>query len=256
MTKTISLLVIITISLSSCRSAFEFSSLQPKGGISSKLPSLEPVTYVSTLENAYSKGQSISVGSAYSTGVMGGAITVGSALTTNYADKRVNDALVIFERDVKDNITNYIGDKKGSISFKITNSSYILKSRLGGYMGAWLGTTALMYIPIYPKMESSENIGAVTAAAFAVPLIPALIYPAIFKPKAIQNVEIEVEILNLQGKVVGRYTGLGIGIYKSSMYSFPKDVQRIVNAEAVKSALQEIKAKIDKDNNLLITELK
>ena len=40
------------------------------------------------------------------------------------------------------------------------------------------------------------------------------------------------------------------------MYTFPKDVQRIVNADAVKSALQEIKAKIDKDNNLLITELK
>jgi hypothetical protein len=230
--------------------------LQPRNEITSKLPALEPISYVSTLENAYSKGQSISIGSAYSTGVLGGAITVGSALTTNYADKRVNDALTIFERDVKENISNYIGTKKGSISFKITNSSYSVKSKIGAYFGAWLGTTALMYIPIYPKMTSSDNVGGIVATAFIIPMIPALIYPAIFKPTATQNVEIEVEILNLQGNVIGRYSGIGAGMYKSTMYQFPQDVQRVVNTEALKNALQEVKSKIDKDGIRLLAELK
>lgn len=256
MRNTLTLLIIIIISLTSCRSAFEFSMLQPKNEISVKLPSLEPVTYISTLENAYSKGQSISIGSAYATGTLGGAIAVGSALTTNFADKRVNDALVIFERDVKENISTYVGAKKGSISLKITNSNYVVKSKIGAFFGAWLGTTALLYIPIYPKMTASENVGAITATAFAVPLITGLIYPAIFKPSATENIEIEVEVLNLKGSVIGRYIGLGTGTYKSTMYKFPSDVQRVVNSEALKNALQAIKKKIDNDSSRLNMELK
>lgn len=256
MTKIIYILVVGTIFFSSCRSAFEFASLQPKGGLSSKLPSLEPITFISTLENAYSKGQSYSVGSAYSFGKNRSAVSVGSALTTYFTDKRVNDALVIFERDVKDNITNYIGEKKGSISFKITNSSYVLKHKRFTHILAFGGTAALLGIALEPTMEASDDPGVQMSSAAAITVIPALIYAAIIKPKAIQNIEIEVEILNLQEKVIGRYTGIGVGVYKSNMYTFPKDVNRIVNAEAIKNALQEIKTKIDIDSNKLINELK
>jgi len=241
-------LIIISFTLHSCKTtAFQFSSLQPEGRISKKLPTLEPVTHIASLESAYSKAQ---------TGMGGGGVTsVGIAATGVYADKRVNDALIIFERDVKDNITNYIGDKKGSISFKISNSDYSYKSRLGAFVLSTVAIFSVTYIPVIPKFNDME-MGGILGTALGIPLASVLIPPIFLKPKAIQTLEIEVEILNLYGNVIGRYTGVGMGVYnKGNIYTFPKDVQRVVNAEAVKDALTQVKAKIEQDSERLISEL-
>lgn len=256
MKKSVVIFISLFILFSGCRNAFEFSMLTPKGEISSKLPPLEPVVYLSTLENAYSKGQTYSTGSAVGVNIgFGVTVATGSAISTTYADKRVNDALVIFERDVKENISNYVGDKKGTITMKITNSNYYPKTKVGTFVLAWLGTTALAYLPIYSSMEQSNSVGTNVAISFIVPTVTGLIVPAFIKPEATQDLEVEVEILDLQNNVIGRYTGIGKGYYKNNMYKFPKDIQRVVNVEALTKALQQIKTKIEKDELRLKTLL-
>ena len=141
MNKLIYLLSVTTILFSGCKSAFQFSSLDPQGQVLLRLPALEPIVYVPSLENAYSKGNSYSAGSAVNVGF---GVAIVNAATVNYADKRVNDAITIFERDVKNNISNYVGEKKGKITFKITNSSYSYKSKTGLFFGTWLGSSALI----------------------------------------------------------------------------------------------------------------
>ena len=64
MNKLIYLLSVTTILFSGCKSAFQFSSLDPQGQVLLRLPALEPIVYVPSLENAYSKGNSYSAGSA------------------------------------------------------------------------------------------------------------------------------------------------------------------------------------------------
>lgn len=245
------ILSVILLVVAGCKSSFEFSMLQPVGELNTKLPSLEPVVYISTLENAYSKGTSFSSGGAYSFGALGGVVTTVAASTTNYADKRVNDVIVLFERDIKNNVTSYIGDKKGKVTLKITNSSYVPKPKVGSYFAAWIGAMGLIYIPVYPKMVESENIGSTTALAGVITTVTALIVPFFIKPEATQFVEIEVEVTDLQNNVLGRYSGMGQWHYKSNMYKFPKDIQRIVNIEAFKNAMKQVKTKIDRDNQRL-----
>lgn len=247
MRKTVFPLFVFLLLFTSCGSVFEFSMLQPRGEISNKLPSLEPEVYISTLENAYTKGSSISSGSAYSFGALGGVITTGAASTTNYADKRVNDVIVLFERDMKENVTNYIGEKKGNVTLKITNSSYIPKPKLGSFFGAWLGATALVFAPLYSSMVNSENIGYTVGLSLGIPSVTALVVPAFIKPEAIQSLEIEVEITDNENNVIGRYSGYGQGQIKSTMYKFPRDAQRIVNIEAFKDAMKQVKEKIAED---------
>lgn len=255
MTRIISLLFVLTISFSSCRSAFDFSILQPKGEIHTKLPSLESVVYIETIENAYKKK---SISSERS--LLSNAIKLDSTQTINYSDRRVNDVLVVFDRDVKDNITDNDKKKKGCISLKISNLKYDYRSRFETYLGAEVVTSYLMSLLIYPTIYREmikSHLPVIVFDGFflSIPLTPALIYPLIIKPKAIQTIEIEVEILNLKGNVIGKYNGIGIGSYTSNMYNFPKDVQRIVNIEAFKNAMKEIKSKIDNDSDRIKTEL-
>ena len=109
------------LSITSCAS-FQMNLLNPKQTISPQLPYIEAQFDVTSIESAYTLGSTT-----------GGASTIGAANwnfnknrafglgtsftalnTTSFRDKRVQDAITIFKREVENNICdNAIDNKKG-----------------------------------------------------------------------------------------------------------------------------------------------
>lgn len=127
----IALFVFITIN--SCKTV-QIKDLRPVSRNNKLLPHLEPQIDLYSFQSAYSLGSSKSsgYGSGYATGVNNGIVSIGtySGQTTSKADKRIQDAITLFERDVKDNICNYNTDKKGYIVCKIPVRSYKGKNKI------------------------------------------------------------------------------------------------------------------------------
>jgi hypothetical protein len=230
--------IIIIFGFFSCKT-IQFSDLKPKGAIDNPLLSLEPKIDLGSLQSAYSLGSTSSSGggSAYGTrGLNNSVIGVASyyGTSTSYADKRIQDAIVIFEREVRNNITN--GEEKylGSAICKITTGETKMKdivfytlSLLTLTVPNWLGMPMLSY----------ET-----------------------------ELELEVEIKNCNNNTIGRYQGYGI---KKTLVAFyygysgggafqvtgNESAARKSNIDAFKMAMNEIKLKISNDskklNNLL-----
>lgn len=219
-------LFIFTLSVlcTSCKT-LSFTEFRPTGKIANSLPALESVIDIRSLENAYSLGSTVSSGIATSNKVYGSYVTVGSVSSVSYADKRVQDAITLFEREVKDNLTDPEGDKSGYIAFKISNGG----GRESGYGLAFL---------------SGLTCGVLNLCGMS-----------FYNIKT--KIEIEVEILDSNQNIISRYVGLG---YQKSPIALwrgynPQDAYRKSNIEALKKAMNDVKEKISAEYEFLNDKL-
>ena len=129
------------------------------------------------------------------------------------------------------------------------------------YMLSSMGAGLLMLIPTYStidKMLSEDyNIGGGLTLMFTAMWAPMIPLNYVIKPNASQEVELEVEIYNQRGDVIGRYSSFGSEKFVSSQYwgFFRVYNERASNLKVVKEALENVKGQIDKDSARLLAEL-
>lgn len=185
------------------------------------LPALEPRFDVYSAESAYSigysRGTSAGFGTPITKNVIGGLAISNSTI---YRDPRVQDAKTFFDHDVKDNITNPFGEKKGYIVCKIVQGN-----TKKGYGWAVLSGLALM-APNFLGMPVGE---------------------------AKTSLEVEVEIYDLSDTLIGRYHALGSDIQWVAMYYgyTPLSASRKSGIKAFQYAMNDIKSQIVRDADRL-----
>lgn len=220
----------VLLFLVSCASINQ-RQLQPEPKISKLLPPLEPRVDLYSLETLFSAGTSQGTSVGYATATSSNsAIGVATTNTVHSKDQRVQDAITIFDRDVKDNITNPIGRKAGYISLKITNGSAEDGARiLAFFSGFTLGILNILGMPA----QTSEV-----------------------------EVDATVEVYDLNENLVGRYNGHCLDKQYAALYygyTF-SGARRAAALNAMKCSLNKIKENIDKDferlNSLLVTSSK
>lgn len=262
MKKTYLFLLITLAVFSSCKViAPDYSSLRQQTKLQTMLPPLKPIIDMQSLENAYSSGMVVTAGRAYSrANTFGGVSTSGLSTSTYQADPKVQDVAQLFEKEVKNNISNFIGEQKGSIRLKIMNYNCTIHSMIFKYMLSSMGAGLLMLIPTYStidKMLSDYNTGGGLTLMFTAMLAPMIPLNFVFKPNASQEVELEVEIYNQRGDVIGRYSSFGSEKFVCNQVAGFNRVynERASNLKVVKEALENVKGQIDKDSARLLAEL-
>lgn len=216
----------IILLMTSCVT-MKISDVNPEHRNTNLLPTLKPHVDVLSFQNSYASVPN-SVIHVYPESVQD-IIILGEVFEqTNYSgyDPRIQDAISIFIKDVKNNITTPYGDKKGDIMCRMT-----------------FGDT------------NSKGIGWAYLSAFT------LFIPNLFGMPILRNrttIELEVEIFNNDKKIIGRYRAdctnkKYVALYWGSIY--PTAARR-ANATAFKCAMNKIKAQIDRDADRLRNELK
>jgi hypothetical protein len=218
------LIVGLIFTITSC-ATYKMTDLIPSQKNDILLPALEPKIDINSFESAYSLGESSTSGTGYKSSLSNNSsIVVANSNTTMYKDKRIQDAITIFDRDVKDNITNPYGDRKGYILCRIADRNYVEGEGWAALSGFTLCIFNLFGMP-FGYCQTS--------------------------------LDLEVEIYNKSDNLVGRYRSVGfnktwIAIYYGyGIYSAP----RISSINAFKSAMNDIKLQIGKDANRLLIEL-
>jgi hypothetical protein len=202
------------ILLSAC-TTIKTTDLQPGNTGCIQLPALEPVVDLYSLESMY-PGRTI-MGSTTDTGTDQTMVSISK-------DRRVQDAITLFEREVKDCLTNPYGDRKGYIVCKFASAD--IRNNIF-YPGA---SVLLLHIP---------NILGMPRA------------------KMTTTIDVDVEIYNYNDRLLGRYTASGTDISYSAFYYGYRlsSLGRISGINAFKMALNDIKLKIEKDKERLVSEL-
>jgi hypothetical protein len=221
----------------SCRSV-QITDFRPTNKNSTLLPNLEVKVDMPSLQSAYSLGTTTTTGygSGYATGAGSGVVSIGAfaGQSTAKVDKRIQDVLTLFERDVENNICDSNGKIKGSIVFKIPANVTKGKGKI------------LILVPYLVTFGVSSLLGA-----------PLYFYQT--------ELELEVEIFNNSDTRIAKYTGYGkksvpialyYGYYAPIMNETGNEGGiRKANIEAFKMAMNDIKVKIDNDSKLLIEKL-
>jgi hypothetical protein len=216
--------------MTSCAS-FKMSDLKPTPKNSRILPTLQTRIDLNSFESAYSLGtsSSISVGTfqgsssnnSNSSKISGLGTAVSSS--TMSKDVRIQDAITIFDRDVKDNITDPFGDFKGYILCKINASSE--KQNLGW---AFLSGLTLM-VP---------NILGMPIGAYKIVL------------------DVDVEVYSISEKLIARYNASAYHKkYMAAYWGYGQDASRVANIMAFRDAMNQIKVQIDKDYDNVFQKL-
>lgn len=206
------------IIIASCKS-ISYSDLRPSGPLPLKLPSLDPQINIRSLESVYSLGYTQSNGSAYTQPVKGtnGFVTVGGSTSTHYADSRIQDVIIIFERDVKDNITKSVGQNFGYMTLSIGAGDSRHKIKLGNFY-----LSCVLIVPFLCGITVGEGI---------------------------TTLDIEVEIKNKTGDTVGRYSAMSTSRKPVALWRgyTSSNAVRLSNIECIKDCLNQIKSKIQAD---------
>ena len=216
------------------------SDLKPQNPISNRLPALEPKVDINSLHSAYSLGTTVGSGSStgYGTTALGGVIGTSSfsGQSTAFTDRRIQDFIVLFEREVRENITTGGYDPRGKAVARIINGG----TEAGG-IGWFLLSCVTLTIPNWFGM-------------------PFYNYRT--------ELELEVEIRDCNDRVIGRYQGQGVnrtqvaawhgyagGEGSITQVTGREEAARMSNINAVKMAMANIKAKIQQDADRLTREL-
>ena len=224
--KKVIILLIPFIVFTSC-ATFKMSDLKPYPINKTLLPALEPRVDVPSIESAFTLGQTIGASSGYAS-KLGNNSVLGTAITSSQISKdpRVQDAITIFDRDVKDNITNPYGDRKGYILGKIAageNSSGIGWAFMSGFT---LGVWNLLGMPI---------------------------------SHWVTTLDVEVEIYNLSEKLIRRYNAqCRHETWNALYYGYGLNMvaaKRKAALEAFKCSMNKIKEQIESDAKDIIKEL-
>jgi len=223
-------LIFIALSITSCAS-MKMTDLKPTPKNNQLLPTLEPRVDLSSFESAYTLGSttSNSAGTVYGQTRTNqnrtSTIGIGSSTTTSTSikDPRIQDAITIFDRDVKDNITDPFNDTKGVILCKINASN--------------------------PKVGYGWSV----LSGFTL-MIPNLLGMPIGSYK--MSLDVEVEIYNNNGKLIGRYNAQSKEkTYMALYWGYGKDAARVANIKAFREALNIIKKEISNDYEKLVGKL-
>lgn len=216
---------LITIILcTSCATNLTLADLHPKACTNKKLPSLEPLIDVNSMEYIYSKG-GVSTsynGSTFKTS-FGNFVTFGSANSTMYADDRIGDVLTYIDRDVKNSITDYLSKPIGKIYFRTTGYKYSYKPKMGNML---IGSL-LLTIPIIAGM----NVYGYDS-----------------------TIELDVEIKNNSDIPVAKYSVIGYVDVKTK--GFNTMSVRKLNIMALENAMDKLKQNINNDYDSIIEKLK
>jgi hypothetical protein len=209
----------------------KMTDLKPEPKNSKLLPTLQTRIDLNSFESAYSLGTATSS----SMGTLSGQTKIGNnktqttgigtsvTSTTMSKDPRIQDAITIFDRDVKDNITDPFGNSKGYILCKINASNQ--KVNLGW---ALLSGVTLMIPNILGMPMSSYKI----------------------------TLDVDVEIYSNTEKLVGRYNGIAKKkTYVAAYWGYGKDAARVANARAFREAMQQIKIQIEGDYDRIVQKL-
>ena len=217
------------ISFVSCKT-LQISELRPTGTNEKLLPALEPQIDMESFQFAYSMISTRTTGRT--TGNDTDVIRRYSEHSTTFVDKRIQDATILFERDLRDNITLGNGKPVGRAvckiptgGTKITGAGWLLASTFTFTILNWFGMPAVNYTT---------------------------------------ELELEVEIMNCNEDIIGRYTGYGFrriplaawhGYDGSFVVTDGGDGPRKSNIDAFQMAMTEIKSKIAADYDRLKNEL-
>lgn len=234
----IKIMIFVCLLVIGCKS-IKVTDLKVKEPNSQLLPALEPKINLTSFETAYSLGttKSIEVSSGIGQGLGGGTIVgvgVSSSVSTAVKDKRAQDALIIYEREIRESITK--GNEKpiGYSICKITTG----QTKLGGAGWIILSGCTLMIPNIFGMPYGNYKT----------------------------ELEIEIEIQDSCKNTIGRYTGYGFGKTPLAAYwgygggsahiTGNESGARKSNIDAFKMAMQEAKHKINLDYERLNNELK
>lgn len=211
----------MSIFLFSCK-AIKVSDLNAGPANQVLLPNLEPVIEYTSLETAYTSGSIHSASTNNSN-------QLNTSTSMLIADKRINDAKTIFQREIQGSISNIKGPKTGYAVCKIVES----KTGFRG-IGFWFLSIFTAGIP---------NL-------FGMPV-----------NKFLTDIDVEVEIRNCKNEILGRYSGhgrkktkVGLGGYSgvfSIIVTGNEGAARKSNIDAIKIAMMEIKEKIKQDYKVL-----
>lgn len=221
-------LFLVVLFLCSCKSiVYEDVNpvIQPNTNL---LPAMDSIVDINNLESTYSSGSysafANNVGAGYGANNFAGWLQTTAINGTNHKDARVNDVINIFNKEVKENITNPYGKKKGYIVLR-------LGYRANEYAGEYL-------------LPSLLTLGIINFTGF----------PA---GKVTQSLEVEVEILNKNKELIKRYTETVYNSNYIAMYWGYNEVSihRKNAADNMKQALEKIRLKIDSDANEISKKL-
>ncbi len=219
----------------SCKT-IRVSDLQPGAPLVKTLPYLEPEIDLNSFYMAYNFGSSLFMGPTGAwhgnpsyegwLGTMGGVVAA--------HDRRIQDASVLFDREVRQNITDRGRDSKGFLVCKIPFG----ETRIGGW--GWLALSSLtLTVPNWFGMPFSNYR---------------------------TELQLEVEVRNCRDELIGVYSGYGLGRtpvalwhgYAAGDYTFVtgnEPAARKSNIDAFKMAMEEIKQKLQGDAIFLRGEL-
>ncbi len=128
-----------------------------------------------------------------------------------------NDLSTIFDKEITQNITNPYTDKKGYIVLKINTIRDADRMRLG---------------VVIPFMF----LGFTTIKHFS-------------------DIEVQIDVLNSNRRLIGSYTGTGNCALKNSLYDGYQYLQKVTYLTAFRLALEQAKKKMSPDMDRLIKEL-
>lgn len=202
-------------------------SIQPNQNL---LPPLETIVDLHNLESTYSVGTYIgsvnNYGTAYSHNQnMVNWVQATKTTGTQYNDARVNDTINIFNKEVRENIMEQYGAKKGFV---------VLRLGYRGEEGSF----------IYP-LASLLSFGGLNLIGFP-------------KREVAETLEVEVQIVNNKKEVIGRYVeNVNNKDYVAMWWGYNNlSADRKVAANNLKDALEKIRHRINQDASRLKKNLK
>lgn len=225
-------LILFALFFTSCAS-MKMEDLKPVPKNKTLLPTLTPRIDLSSFESAYSLGNTdystsgavvnqVSIGDN-ANGTIGIGIGGYETSSTRTKDLRIQDAITIFDRDVKDNITDPYNDSKGVILCKINASN--VKTN---YLWPLLSGFTLAIPNLFGMPFGAQKI----------------------------ILDVDVEIYDKSDKLIARYNSIGEHkIYSAMYWGYGFDAPRVNNIKAFRNAMDKIKNKIEDDSQKITKKL-
>jgi len=212
MKQSITLGILSLVLLSSCHT-LKVSDFPQGTAIASPLPALEPIFDYHSFQTAYpdyyesNSGSAIRITDDFS--IFNG-VTRGRS-TSN--ETKAYDAVHLFEKEVRDNISQSTGKIYGSA---------VCKVGFGNSSGSWINAAV-----------STASLGIANLFGYPFNILT-------------DELEVILEIRDAENFIIGRYSAIGEGKAKITLYKFD-GAARLAHARAFVNAMEQIKDKLSID---------
>lgn len=214
MKQTITLLFFTLLISSSC-TTLRVSDFPQGTAIASKLPALEPIFDYHSFQNAYPDFYEASSGTALRLDDNFSIFTGTSRARAVSNETKAYDAVHLFEKEVRDNISQATGKIYGSA---------VCKVGFGNSSGNWTN-----------PVVSTLTLGVLNLFGYPYSIIQ-------------DELEVIVEIRDAENYIVGRYSAIGFGEFKTTIYR-SNGATRLAHARAFVDAMEKIKFQLEKDKD-------